>query len=97
MALPTMALPTVPLRTGTYKLWLYLLWLSLLYLSLRVRARGQDARDLLSLGVSLGVSLPPTLSPTPIRYVPEERTHEIYDPGRVRGEREHIWTEGVAP
>ena len=28
------------------------------------------------------------------RYVAEGKTHEVYEPGRIRGEREHIWIEG---
>ena len=32
---------------------------------------------------------------TRTRYLFEGKTHEIYDAGRLQGEREHIWIEGV--
>ena len=32
---------------------------------------------------------------TRVRYVPEQKTHEIYEPGRPWGLREHIWIEGL--
>lgn len=30
-----------------------------------------------------------------IKYFPEQKTHEIYEPGRPRGLREHVWVDGM--